>query len=127
MWGGWCRDIDATIIRHLVLAWRSWKCHCPSPHIEVQAVSTDRPGTRFIPYALTEDQMCDPGPRIGNGLGFNNEPAADSSVNPFNKDRLGTSGNDLSSELSDAKHSMMEGCRCFADVSDLGAVCRPSG
>ena len=96
----------------------------PSPHIKVLAFSTDRPGTYFIPYALSEDQMCDRGPAFGKAS--DNEPAPDS-VNSFIKDELGTSGSDLRSELSNAEYVMMLRSRCFADVSDLGAVYRPSG
>ena len=69
--------------------------------------------------------MCDPGPALETAS--DDEPAADSSVNSFNKKKLGTSGSDLRSELSNAEYAMMVGCRWFADVSDLGAVCRPSG
>ena len=69
--------------------------------------------------------MCDPG-RALETLS-DHEPAADSSLNPFNEDKLVTSGSNSTSELSDAQYSMMVKCRCFADVSDLGAVCRPSG
>ena len=69
--------------------------------------------------------MCDPGRALETSS--NHEPAADSSSNPFNKDRLVTSGSNLWYELSDAEYSMMVKCQCFADVSDLGVVCRPSG